>query len=218
VTEGCDGDQHCCFDDWVSDWQHRLRDHEVARPVTAALLEAVDRAGIAGRTVLDLGCGVGDLGIAAVGRGAASTRGYDLSPAAIAGARALATERGVADRSAFEIGDAAQTELPEADVVLLNRVFCCYPDVDALLERSLASAQQVYAFTIPRSRGPVGVYSRLSAAFGNAWYALRKEKFRGFRVHIHDVRAVDERIRHAGFRPLVEKPTRLTWWLAVYVR
>jgi len=29
---------------------------------------------------------------------------------------------------------------------------------------------------------------------------------------------VDERIRRAGFRPVVERPTRVTWWLAVYAR
>jgi magnesium-protoporphyrin O-methyltransferase len=218
VTEGCDGDERCCFDDWVGSWQRRLRDQEVAKPVTAALLEAIDRAGFQGRTLLDLGCGVGDLGIAAVGRGAASTRGYDLSPAAVEGARRLAAERGVSERSAFEVGDAAQTELPEADVVVLNRVFCCYPNVDGLLERSLAAARTTFAFTMPRSRGPVGAFSRVSAMIGNAWYAIRKEKFRGFRVYIHDVRMVDERIRRAGFRPVVERPTRVTWWLAVYAR
>ena len=213
-----DDGERCCFDDWVPGWQAQLRTKEVARRVSAALLEAVTETGLEGRSVLDLGCGVGDLSVASVGRGAASARGYDLSKAAIAAARALASERGVADRTAFEVGDAARTELPPADVVVLNRVFCCYPNVDALLLRSVAAARSVYAFTIPRSRGLAGVFGRISIAFGNAYYRLRAKKYGGFRAYVHDVDAIDARVRAAGFSPVRRSRIRFTWELAIYAR
>ncbi|MGH2635069.1 MAG: class I SAM-dependent methyltransferase [Actinomycetota bacterium] len=208
----------CCFDDWVDHWSARARRKPTVAGVTGPLLEAMVEAGIAERTVLDLGCGIGDLSIEAVRAGAAGARGYDLSPRAIAAARDLAAERGVADRTTFEIGDGARVELPSADVVVLNRVFCCYPDVRSLLERSLAAAGSVYAFTVPRSTGLAGRIARAQTAASNVWYRLRSSKFGGFRVYIHDIGRIDARVRAEGFEPLRREHRRFAWDLAVYRR
>jgi magnesium-protoporphyrin O-methyltransferase len=210
--------ERCCFDDWVDHWAARTRKSRLAAGVTVPLLDALQAAGIEDRTVLDLGCGIGDLAIEAVRRGATSARGFDLSRRAIDAARALARNRGVADRVAFEVGDGAKVDLPPSDVVVLNRVFCCYPDVQGLLDRSLAAAGSVYAFTIPRSTGLAGWIARVQTAISNAWYRLRASKFGGFRVYVHDIRSIDRRVRDAGFAPLRREHRRVAWDLAVYAR
>lgn len=208
----------CCFDDWVDRWVRKARREGTAAGVSRVLLGALEDAGIRDRTVLDLGCGIGDLAIEAVRHGAASARGFDLSPKAIDEARRLASDRGVADRTAFDVGDASRIDLPTADAVVLNRVFCCYPDVDGLLERSLASARSVYAFTMPRSAGFVGAVERFHTRIGNWWMRRRPRTYRGFQVFIHDVNAVDARVRSAGFRPIRREHRRVVWELAVYTR
>jgi SAM-dependent methyltransferase len=213
-----DDDQRCCFDDWVDDWTKQARKNGVARSITASLLAALEQAGLDRRTVLDLGCGIGDLGIEAVGRGATSARGYDLSAKAIDEARRLAEERGVGDRTTFEVGDAATTDLPSADIVVLNRVFCCYPDEQALLERSLAAAGSVYAFTIPRSKGIVGTWERARSAIWNVWYRMRPSRFGGFQTYVHDIDRIDARARAIGFVPVHREHRRIVWDLAVYAR
>ena len=210
--------ERCCFDDWVDHWAKRAGKKPTVAGVTAPLLEALREAGLEERTVLDLGCGIGDLSIEAVRSGAAGARGYDLSERAIATARSLAADRGVADRTTFEVGDGARVDLPRADVVVLNRVFCCYPDVGSLLERSLAAAGSVYAFTIPRSTGFAGRIARAQARIANAWYRLRSSKFGGFRVYIHDIGRIDARVRADGFVPLRREHRRVAWDLAVYRR
>jgi magnesium-protoporphyrin O-methyltransferase len=210
--------ERCCFDDWADHSSARARRKRFAASISAQLLDAIEDAGIADRTVLDLGCGIGDLAIEAVRRGASRARGYDLSARSIAAARVLAAERGVGDRTAFEVGDGARIELAPADVVVLNRVFCCYPDVRALLERSLAAAGSVYAFTIPRSTGLAGRFARLQTRFANGWYGVRSAKFGGFRVFVHDIGPIDERVQAAGFRPVRRERRRVAWDLAVYVR
>jgi hypothetical protein len=116
------------------------------------------------------------------------------------------------------VGDAAQLDLPAADVVVLNRVFCCYADANGLLERSLAAAGSVYAFTIPRSNGVVGAWERARNAAWNVWYRLREETFQGFRTYIHDVDRIDERVRAAGFELVRRGHPRIVWDLAVYAR
>jgi len=210
--------ERCCFDDWVDHWATRARKKPTVAGVTASLLAALRDAGLEDRTMLDLGCGIGDLSIETVLAGAASARGYDLSEKAIGAARELAESRGVGDRTAFEVGDGAKVDLPSSDVVVLNRVFCCYPDVHNLLERSLAAAGSVYAFTIPRSTGLAGRIARIQAGIANRWYRLRSSKFGGFRVYVHDIGRIDARVRAEGFEPVRREHRRIAWDLAVYAR
>lgn len=210
--------ERCCFDDWAAGNAKRARRSETTAGVTSDLIEALGRTRLAGRTVLDIGCGTGDLAMATLARGATRAMGIDLGAGAIEEARALARERSVEGRSTFAVGDAATLHLDRHDVVLLNRVLCCYPDIDALLDNSLSAASEVYAFTAPPSAGLAGAYSRAQFRLANAWFRIRDEKFRGFRAHVHDLKAVDQRIRAAGFRPVVEGRRRLVWHLAIYER
>jgi SAM-dependent methyltransferase len=208
----------CCFDDWADHWDRKAKKKDTVAGVSAALLDALVEAGLPGRTVLDVGCGIGDLAVETVRRGAARATGLDLSGQSISRARRLAEERGVADGTSFEVGDGSRVELPPSDVVVLNRVVCCYPDVDGLLSNTLAAARSVYAYTAPPSRGVPGLVARAIAAISNAWYRIRDAKFRGFRTFVHDVDRIDERVRAAGFRPVRRELRRFAWELAVYRR
>jgi predicted RNA methylase len=208
----------CCFDDWVDHWSKRANRKRTIAGVTAPLLAALEEAGIRDRSVLDVGCGIGDLGIEAVTHGAAKAFGVELSIKAVEEAQRLAAVRDVADRTTFVVGDGAKASLPKADIVVLNRVFCCYPDVDELLDNSLSAAGAVYAFTTPPSAGLIGAFARWQTRFANQWYRLRERKFHGFRVFVHDVERIDGRVRAAGFLPVRSERRRVVWHLAVYVR
>jgi len=208
----------CCFDGWADYYSKRARKKGTASSVTRSLLEEISSAGLEGRSVLDVGCGVGDLALATVDGGAARATGIDLSGEAIREARRLALDRGTADRVSFSVGDGATAMVEPHDVVVLNRVFCCYPDVDRLLDNSLAAARSVYALTTPPSTGLGGAVARLQTALANAWYRLRRTKFGDFRVFVHDVARIDARARDAGFRLATGATRRLVWHLAVYVR
>jgi 2-polyprenyl-3-methyl-5-hydroxy-6-metoxy-1,4-benzoquinol methylase len=86
--------ERCCFDDWVDRWEKQAKKKDTVAGVTASLLAALDDLGVARRTVLDVGCGIGDLAIETVMRGAARATGFDLSEKAIEQARELAKVRG----------------------------------------------------------------------------------------------------------------------------
>ncbi len=207
----------CCFDGWAAESAKRARRKGISAGITKDLLDALGSS-VGDRTVLDLGCGTGDLALGALEKGATRATGFDLGPGAIEEARALARERGVEDRVTFAVGDAAKMPLDPHDVVLLNRVLCCYPDVDALLANSLSAAGSVYAFTAPPSVGFAGSFARAETRMANVWFRTRGRKFRGFQAYVHDLTAVDRRIREAGFLPVTEGRRRLVWHLAVYER
>lgn len=208
----------CCFDEWAGANAKRARRREVVAGVTRDLLDALVATGLDGRSVLDLGCGTGDLALATLAHGASRAAGVDLGPGAIRHATSLAERRHLEDRASFTVGDAAHVPLEASDVVVLNRVLCCYAALDALLDNSLSAARDVYAITAPRSTGLAGTFGRIETRLANAWYRIRDRKFKGFRVFVHDLAAVDRRIRAAGFQPVVEGRSRLVWHLAVYER
>jgi SAM-dependent methyltransferase len=210
--------ERCCFDDWVDHWTSQATTRPTAAKVTASLLDAITEAGVADRTILDVGCGIGDLAIEVVARGGASGTGFDLSPKAIGEARRLAASRGMGDRMRFEVGDGAKLDLPAADIVVINRVVCCYPDTDNLLDHTLGAAGSVFAMTAPVSKGATGLLNRLKSALENVGYRLRPSKYVGFRTFIHDLDRIDERIRAAGFRRTRHEHRRIVWDLAVYTR
>lgn len=210
--------QGCCFDEWAVHTATRVRKRGFGTPITERMLRALERQGLEGRTLLDVGCGVGDLALGAVGRGAMRADGIDLSPGGIEQARALADELGLADRASFEIGDGAVVPLNPHDLVALNRVLCCYPKVDRLLGNSLAAARTVYTYSAPVSKEMLGRLNRISVAISNRWFRLRAKKFRGFQAFVHDLDAVDRTIALAGFRPVHRSRERVAWRLAVFTR
>lgn len=207
----------CCFDDWAAHNAKRARKRGTAAPITRHLLAALEGQGLQGKSVLDLGCGTGDLALATLARGAANADGIDLGPGAIEEARSLAAERGLADRATFSVGDGAVEALTRHDVVALNRVLCCYPSVDRLLENSLGAAGDVYAYTAPVHTGLVGLFNRASVAISNLTFRLRDKKFRGFRAFVHDLDEVDRRIAEAGFHRTHAAHRRI-WQVAVFAR
>ena len=87
-------------------------------PTTALCLEWLDGIDLAGKTVLDYGCGSGILAIAALKLGAASATGMDIDPQAVIASRQNAADNGVAENLAL-VGDDAGIE-GRFDVVVAN--------------------------------------------------------------------------------------------------
>jgi SAM-dependent methyltransferase len=167
-----------------------------------------------GRTVLEIGCGRGGLLLGLVQAGAARATGLDLSPASIDEARNRFDQAQLAERAHLSVGDAARVPLEPHDWVILDRVICCYPDVERLLANTLPAARQIYAFTVPTSRGWRGVVARLEEWFENAWNTLRGQPCPSY---VHNLDLIEQRLATAGFR-LRHRDRQRLWHVAVYER
>ena len=167
-----------------------------------------------GRTVLELGCGRGGLLLALTQAGAASATGVDLSAASIDAARNRFAQAHLSDRVRLSVGDAARVLLESQDWVILDRVMCCYPDIERLLANTLPAARRLYAFTVPSSRGWRGVIARLEEWLENAWNSLRGKPCPGY---VHDLDLIERRLTSAGFRLRHREHQRL-WHIAIYER
>lgn len=179
---------------------------------TRLLLDAVRRQGVDGATFLDIGGGIGVVQQELLAAGASRGVGVDASPAYLAAARAEARERGTLERLSFRQGDAVELadDLPEVDVVTLDRVLCCYPDLLALVGVSCRRARRIWAAVVPRERWWVRMGGRLL----NSIQALRGN---AFRLYLHGVPQIEAAVRDHGFRVVATDRT-LLWEVRVFVR
>lgn len=87
-------------------------------PTTALCLEWLDGAALAGKVIIDYGCGSGVLAIAALKLGAAAAVAVDIDPQAVVATLDNAARNGVQDR--LRVGTVEATALQPAHVVLAN--------------------------------------------------------------------------------------------------
>ena len=109
---------------------------------------------VRGATVLEVGGGVGAIEIELLEAGADHATNVELASTYEGAARALLAERGLAGRVDRRVGDfvAAAESIPSHDVVVMHRVVCCYPDVDALVGAGAAHAGSRMVLTYPQER------------------------------------------------------------------
>ena len=88
-------------------------------PTTALCLSWLDSLDLAGKTVIDFGCGSGILAIAALKLGAAKAIGIDIDPQAIQASRDNAERNGVSDNLTLYLPHEQPDNL-SADVVVAN--------------------------------------------------------------------------------------------------
>jgi magnesium-protoporphyrin O-methyltransferase len=142
------------------------------------MLDFVAARGIEGATVLEIGGGVGELQIELLRRGASRAMNLELVDAYDAQARQLAANAGMTgrlDRRRLDIA-ATPDEVEAADVVVLHRVVCCYPDVDTLLGAAADHARRLLVFSHP----PRNTVSRALTGTQNAMFRLTGKTFRTF--------------------------------------
>lgn len=103
-------------------------------------------------SVLDVGCGIGAVGTTLLARGTGEGTFVDVSKAYLEAAREVAAHAGVEERASFRQDDFAASErpYPQADVVVLDRVVCCYPDAAALLSKAARHSKRTLVYTYPR--------------------------------------------------------------------
>jgi hypothetical protein len=185
----------------VFDEKHARKDAERYRRKglprdAAAGVAFLRRRGIRGMTVLEVGGGVGANLIELLRAGASSAVNVELSPDYAAVASELLQESGL-EESAVElrVGDfvAEADSIEPADIVIMNRVVCCYDDYEALLVAAADRARRYLVFTYPRDNA----LARLIAQLENLSFRLSGKDFRSF---VHPVRRMLGVVEGRGFR------------------
>lgn len=134
--------------------------------------------GIEGASVLEIGGGVGEIQVELLRRGAARATNLEISTNYEPEAVELLERSGLRDRVDRRLLDIAQApdEVESADVVVLHRVVCCYPDYARLLGAAASKAGRLLVFSHP-PRNPV---TRTVLWWENLLRRLKGDTFRTF--------------------------------------
>jgi hypothetical protein len=148
-------------------------------------------------TLLDVGGGIGVLQHELLAAGTGSAVQVEAAGAYVEAARGEAERRGQLNRVTFMHGDLVDLapRLAPADLVTLDRVLCCYPDLQPLIERTTAKARRYWAASFPRDRW----LTRLKVKWENARRARAGNQFR---TYIHPVPTVYSLLEKTGMTPL----------------
>jgi 2-polyprenyl-3-methyl-5-hydroxy-6-metoxy-1,4-benzoquinol methylase len=183
-----------------------------ANDTTRLMLAELRRWPLEGRRLLDVGGGIGVIGWELAGSGVVSATMVEASPAYLEVARREAGSKYGSRPTEFILGDFALIAgtLPDADVVTLERVVCCYPDAEVLLRQAARRARQLLALTYPRDRW----YVRTMFALANFWLQLTGKKFRAF---VHAPERMAAALEASGLVRATQRET-LVWTLDLYHR
>lgn len=165
-------------------------------------------------SVLDVGGGIGMISLELLEHGAASATVVELSDAYDGAAAELLTERGLTERVARRLGDFAAGELPDLephDIVVLHRVVCCHPDVEAMIGRAAGATGRRLLLTYPRKR----LLTRLGFRAINTWLCVRSC---GFRAYVHPVERIVAAAEAGGLRLEERRTEGVVWENAAFVR
>jgi SAM-dependent methyltransferase len=181
-------------------------------PTTRGLRDGLLATGLAQGTVLDIGGGLGILSLELLAAGFSRAVVVDASPAYLAAASEEAARRGRTASTEFVQGDflVVASQLASSTVVTLDRVVCCYPLYEPLLQQALQLADHGFAFSYPRDRW----FVRLGIWLENA---LRRRRGTPFRTFVHPPLEMTRMIERAGFT-LERRRRTLSWSSDVFVK
>ncbi|GAB4442090.1 MAG: hypothetical protein OHK0015_40200 [Chloroflexi bacterium OHK40] len=179
---------------------------------TRLLIEALRSEGVSGASLLEVGGGVGVVHHELLRAGAVHATDVDASSAYLAAARRESQRQGHAERVRYLHGDfvALAPGIAPADIVILDRVVCCYPDMPALIGAAAARAHQLLGLVFPRDEWWIRAGMRLV----NAGFALQRS---AFRIFCHPTTALEAEVQAAGLSQRIYRTSGI-WQVVVYGR
>lgn len=176
------------------------------------IVDLLTRQGVEGRTLLEVGGGIGDIEIELLKAGVTRAVNVELTPTYEEVAGILLREAGFEDRVERRLMDFAEAavDVEPADIVVLNRVICCYPDMPRLAAAAAGRAQGVLVMSFPNGRW----WTRLGVLLMNL--ALRMVRWR-FQVFTHPPERILAVVEQHGLRATVNR-RGIIWQVAALER
>jgi hypothetical protein len=210
----------CCQCQGIeSEFNRRLAQRELRRyrrrgpnRSTRYLLDVLKPALTPDTTLLDIGGGVGAIHHELLDAGAVSAVHVDASSSYVDAAREEATQRHHLEAVVFVQGDfvTLAPELAAAEVVTLDRVICCYPDMPALVGAAADKAQRILGAVYP----PNTWWMRIAVRCINYVMRLRESEFR---VFVHPTDAIEAVLKEHGLDRATRK-RMLLWEISTFTR
>ena len=181
-------------------------------PTSRRIVDYLKARGVAGMSVLEVGGGIGAIQIELLKAGASRAVSVELTPTYEDVARQLLDEAGLAaqvERRVMDFAD-APSSVDAADVVVLNRVICCYPDMPRLAGAAAAHARHTLVLSFPRRTW----WTEVGLTLANWIFTLTR---REFHIFLHAPQKIVATSEQQGLRS-VHDDRGLLWTVAALNR
>jgi hypothetical protein len=154
------------------------------------IVDLLKERGVEGLTLLEVGGGIGAIQIELLKAGLARAVSVELTPSYEESAADLLREAGLQDRVERKVMDFvdAAAEVEPADIVVMNRVVCCYPDLPRLESAAADHARQTLVMSFPKERW----WSKVVVWMANVGMAVARREFRLFLHPVALIAAIGE--------------------------
>ena len=163
--------------------------------------------------MLDVGGGVGGIELVLLDAGAQRATNVELSGTYEQAAGELLTERGLSGRVDRRVADfvTEADAIEPHDVVVMHRVVCCYPDVDALVGSAAERTRRRLLLPSPQPRS----VTRLGLRAMNVFIRLTGTSFR---VYVHPRSRIDGAAERHGLSVAARERHGMLWESAAFAR
>lgn len=153
-------------------------------------MDLLKERGVEGLTLLEVGGGIGAIQIELLKAGLARTVSVELTPSYEESATELLREAGLLERVERKVMDFvdAAAEVAAADIVVMNRVVCCYPDLPRLESAAADHARQLLVMSFPKERW----WTKVMVWMANVGMAMTRREFRIFLHPVAQIAAIGE--------------------------
>ncbi len=207
--------EHCCGADMFFDEKKsnkKYRDYLKKGPprITLEIINQIKSQKIQGKSLLDIGGGIGALQWWFLEMDGARTISIDASSSYLQQSQAHAKENNWDSKTQFIFGDYIEEHkrVNNPDYITLDKVVCCYPDFKEIIKISCTKANSCITLSYPMD----DVISKI--IFGMAILST-KLKRNLFRPYIHPVRKIRKTFEHCGYERISHKAV-FPWHIETY--
>lgn len=208
--------EHCCgadklFDLKTANKQYKRYLKKGPSRVTSKLIGQLEDFNIEG-TLLDVGGGIGAIQWWFLANGGKETFGVDASSGYTEIAQEHARKSCFEDRTHFFVGDLMDhcSNIPKANHISLDKVICCYPNYQEILNVVCGLSTHTVSLTYPMD----GIIARIIRSFGVLMMKIRGNPFRPF---VHRVTSVRALFSENGY-VLKKRELSFPWHVETYQR
>jgi magnesium-protoporphyrin O-methyltransferase len=207
----CQGIEELFSEEYVAKELKRYRKRGPDK-TTRMLIDALKKEAVEGLTLLDIGGGLGAIQHEMLRAGVQTATDIEASRAFLTAAKEETARRGYAGRVDYQHGNFIDlaADIPPADIVTLDRVICCYPDMQQMVGLSVARAGKFYGLVYPRYEWWMKAWN----AIQNFFLHLSKSRFR---TYLHHPQAVEDLVKGYGFKRRFYQRT-FVWQVVLFVR
>ncbi|MFC2103296.1 methyltransferase domain-containing protein [Bacteroidota bacterium] len=211
---------NCCKDNVIEKQFDKLR---VANKIsqyrskgisreTRILVDSLKSLGIDGYSLLDIGCGLGMIGIELLESGLAGVENIEASSSYLESAKTESKRRNLFDKTSFTYGNFVEIaeSVSAADIVTLDKVICCYDELEPLVKLSCEKTLKYCGVIYPRDSW----WAKAAIGFENL---MRKIKGNTFRVFVYPTEEIDSLIKEQGLTRVFYK-AMMVWQIVIYSR